>query len=125
MGGADCLLGSVGVLNGSTFFLFVTLTAIVMTKTKVTMNGIQVVWWQWLAWFGARDAVVAILLTVSTMSTAVSAMHFFCTVCANMSIIATLSAGEGRLKSHSLCSCWWRRRVFHSWLFNMGLAGGR
>ena len=48
-----------------------------MTKTNVTLNGIQVVWWIWLGWFGAEDAVVASLLTGGTMSEAVSAMYFF------------------------------------------------
>ena len=39
---SHCLLGHVGVFDCSAFFLFVALTAIVMTKTKVTLNGIQI-----------------------------------------------------------------------------------
>ena len=75
MGGSHCLFGSIGVLDRSTFLLFMRFTTIGMTQTEITQNGIEVVGWLWLAWFGGEDTIVSSPLTVGTMSVAVVAVH--------------------------------------------------
>ena len=111
MGGSDCHFGSVGVLDGTTFCLFGAFPAIVITHGKVIRNGIEIVGLLWLEWFLVSDAAMSCLLTVGTESKAVDAMHLICPVSANMLMIATKPAGEGRHPRDDLCSSRCRSRM--------------
>ena len=77
------------LFRSSPFFLCVAFPAIVITKAKVTQNGIWVIWWLWLAWFGTEDTVVTSFFTVGAFSEAIAVMHGFWTISANISIIAS------------------------------------
>ena len=61
----------------------------VRNKRKVPVKDIEGVSCLLLEWFRALDPVVPSLLTVCTMSEAISGIHFSWTVSTNMSIIAT------------------------------------